>query len=111
MLQQAYAQILRHQGYGVCVACDGHEALDQLEKFTFDLILLDILMPRMDGLEFLKHARIKQQYPTTKVIAFSNLSQTGKINEMLELGATEHVLKSAVSPTELVNLVEAHLAS
>lgn len=99
-------QILSTKGYSVFVASDGQEGLDQLEKYRPDLILLDILMPRMDGLEFLKAAHIKKKYPDTKVIAFSNLSKTAKIHEMLELGASEHVLKSSIAPAQLLEMVE-----
>lgn len=105
MLQQAYAQILGHTGYEVAVASDGEEGLKQLKRFDPDLILLDILMPRVDGLEFLNRAQIKKNYPGLKVLAFSNLSNAPKINEMIELGATRHVLKSSVSPGELVSMV------
>lgn len=105
MLQQAYAQILTHTGYEVAVAGDGAEGLQQLERVKPDLILLDILMPRMDGLEFLEQAQIKKNYPKLKVLAFSNLSNAPKVNKMIELGATKHVLKSSVSPGELVSMV------
>ncbi len=105
LLQQAYAQILESKGYHVAVANDGMEGLQQLENDEPNLILLDILMPRMDGLEFLRNAHMKLKHPRTKVIAFSNLSKTAKIKEMLELGASDHVLKSSISPSQLVKMV------
>lgn len=106
MLREAYAQILTMKGYKVSTASDGVEGLEQLEKVKPDLVLLDILMPRMDGLELLKHANVKQKYPKTKVLAFSNLSNASQVSEMVKNGADRHVLKSSVSPSQLVSLVE-----
>lgn len=105
LLQEAYAHILRLKGYSVAVASDGIVGLEQLKNTKPDLVLLDILMPRMDGLEFLQNAHAKERFPNTKIIAFSNLSKTGKIDKMLKLGACEHILKSGVSPSQLLDLV------
>jgi CheY-like chemotaxis protein len=106
MLREAYAQILSLKGYDVATACDGVEGLEQLEKVKPGLVLLDILMPRMDGLEFLRQAKVKQNYPNTKVLAFSNLSNASQVSEMVKNGADQHILKSSVSPAQLVSLVE-----
>lgn len=106
MLQQAYARILSSKGYDVHVASDGIEGLEKLKKVKPAIILLDILMPKMDGLEFLKNANIRDKFPNTKVLAFSNLSNSSKINEMMDHGATRHVLKSSVSPGELIIMIE-----
>lgn len=106
MLREAYAQILTMKGYKVSTASDGVEGLEQIEKVKPDLVLLDILMPRMDGLEFLKEAKVKEKYPNTKVLAFSNLSNASQVSEMVKNGADQHILKSSVSPAQLVSLVD-----
>ncbi len=107
ILQNVYYRILTAQGHEVNVANNGLEALQVLEVFIPDLIILDILMPKMDGIEFLESAQIKQNYPDTKVLAFSNFSDNSKIARILELGASKCLLKSSVSPSELVAMVEA----
>ncbi|HUP26201.1 MAG TPA: response regulator [Candidatus Limnocylindrales bacterium] len=109
ILQSVYYQILTSKGYEVNVAGDGFEALQVLEVFTPDLILLDILMPKMDGLEFLERAKLKQNYPNTKVIAFSNFSDIAKLNKVKELGASKSLLKSDVSPSDLVKIIQEEL--
>jgi CheY-like chemotaxis protein len=108
MLQQAYSFTLRHKGYHIALATDGQEALQLLKHFKPTLILLDILMPRLDGREFLLKARIKEDHPEVTVIALSNLSDQ-KTNEfMLRHGAGQVVLKSDLSPVQLISLVEAN---
>jgi two-component system alkaline phosphatase synthesis response regulator PhoP len=109
MLREAYDFLLGQQGYAVTAVCDGKEALDYLRsaKHKPSLILLDMLMPHMDGLQFLQAVDVKKEYPGTNVIVFSNLSNTTKIRELLDKGATKHVLKAELGPTELLELVEA----
>lgn len=106
MLREAYNIILTHAGYQVYEAEDGLQGLKQLNKVKPDLILLDILMPNIDGPAFLKKARLKQKHPAVKVIAFSNLSDEQKLEDMQELGATKQILKSSLSPSELVAAVK-----
>lgn len=105
ILRAAYKSVLTQAGFTVSEAADGKEALTRLAADPPDLILLDILMPVMDGISFLKQAKIRDRYPGTKVIAFSNLSDQQKVERMLRLGANRHVLKSSLSPRQLVVLV------
>ena len=86
---------LQQEGYTVTIASDGEEALQKVESHPYDLILLDIIMPRMDGitlLEFLK----KGSKPSAliPVIVFSNLSQKEEMERAKELGATEYLVKA-----------------
>jgi DNA-binding response OmpR family regulator len=103
-LQEAYKIILSSQGYHIVTANNGAEGLLALKKFEPDLVLLDIFMPVMDGKEFLKNFNNKD-YPTTKVIVYSNLSDQTVEVEVIELGADKYVLKSSMTPSDLVNLV------
>lgn len=105
ILRKAYVSILKQEGFNVYEAGDGHEALKVLKKVKPNLIILDILMPKMDGLAFLQQARILQDYPDTKVLAFSNLSDQQKLDQTATLGATKHILKSSLSPKQLVDTV------
>jgi CheY-like chemotaxis protein len=111
MLREAYEFLLSQQGYAVTAVNDGKEALDYLTAGNThpDLILLDMLMPHMDGLQFLNSVDIKKDFPNTNVIVFSNLSNTTKISELLDKGATRHVLKAELGPTELLELVKAEV--
>lgn len=106
VLQTVYKKILSHEGFEVHTASDGLQGLDKIKEVNPDVVLLDILMPNLDGLGFLKKARVRENFPDTIVIAFSNLSDVRKLNEMLELGASRHILKASLSPKQLVDAVK-----
>lgn len=105
-LNDAFMMIL-DKDYTVDGAFDGQEALDFTKKNEYDLILLDLLMPIMDGKQFLKAFQNKNDIP---IIVFSNLDAKSDIVETTELGATRYMLKSWASPKELLKLVEDTLA-
>ena len=102
-LSDAFCMILTHSGYDVSTAHHGKEALEFLEDHVPDLILLDVLMPVMDGREFLR------QFPNTAaipIVALSNLDSKADIEEVISLGAQKYMLKSSVTPATLASLVE-----
>ena len=104
-LNLTYSILLKKVGHELEVAYNGVEALEKLKTFTPELILLDIRMPRMDGIEFLRQAQLPELFPKTKVIVFSNMDQADQLEEALRLGAHNHVLKSSLSPSALVDLI------
>lgn len=91
-----YSGILKTQGYQVDVALDGREGLDKASTNTYDLILLDIMMPKIDGLEAL--AVLKKYDAKRKVALFSNLSSTEIIEKAMKIGADEFIMKSDTDP-------------
>lgn len=105
ILRDAYRKILSQEGFRVLDAANGLEALDRLREASPDLILLDMLMPYMDGLTFLEQADLGRHHPHTKVIAFSNLSNQQGLNGMMQKGATMQLLKSSLSPRQLATIV------
>lgn len=110
-LKLTYDIILKKEGYEVDRAVDGVEALAKAESFQPDLILLDVRMPNMDGIEFLRQYKLKEKHPNVKVIVFSNMEQPEQLDEAYELGASRYMLKSSTSPRELSELIKATLAS
>lgn len=111
ILRNAYVSIFHTEKFTVSEASNGKEALGKIKSFQPDIILLDILMPIMNGLEFLKIAQIKESHPNTKVLVLSNLSDKGTIDSVLLLGATSHLVKANISPRQLVNEVKDLLTS
>jgi CheY-like chemotaxis protein len=105
LLQESLKMILQSQGYNVKVAGDGIEAIAELKSFVPDLILLDYFMPRMDGKNFLENVDLSE-FPSTKVVVTSNISDQPVVDELLRLGADRYVLKASLSPTELLRLVD-----
>ena len=109
-LNEAYQMILRKSGYTVHIAFDGQEALEVAAQVEPDLILLDLRMPRMDGLEFLRHYKLLDEHPKVRVIVFSNYDMQKEIDEAYRLGADRYFMKALASPKELLQVVEATLA-
>lgn len=105
-LNEAYEMILSKSGYEVEVAHDGEEALERAKKFEPDLILLDLRMPKLNGIGFLEKYDLPKLHPKVKVIVFSNLDTQSEIDEAYKLGAQRYILKAWASPKELLNIVE-----
>ncbi len=110
-LNEAYKLILEKDGHNVTTAFNGEEGLEKLKDLSPDLILLDMLMPKMDGLEFLRHFT-PAKYPQTTIIILSNLNEDEQVEEARKLGAHRYILKANTSPRELavkVNHIIGHL--
>jgi DNA-binding response OmpR family regulator len=104
LLNEAYETVLKYEGYEVYKAFNGEEALEILNDKTPDLILLDLRMPKMDGLTFLSELK-KRDHPDYKIIVFSNYDVQKDIDSSFDMGATHYVLKAYASPKELVRIV------
>lgn len=105
VLNEAYAAILGKQGHTVTTAFNGQEALAKAKASRPEIILLDLLMPEMDGIEFLKRFDVKNEHPDVKVVILSNIGSEDKIKQGMELGAYKYILKADATPDELSTLV------
>ena len=109
--QASAAQFLRllleQQGHKVETASNGLEALPLLEDHHFDLVLSDLDMPEMDGLELMH--RIRQRWPDLPVVAVTALSDVSKVVEVVQLGAIDYLLKPA-QPAAVLSTVRKALA-
>lgn len=101
MLREVYSLMLSTAGYSVATAFDGKDALKKIKEHKPDLILLDMIMPNLDGVGVMQKLRSRQKGEDIKVIIFSNLSTLDKIDEALNLGAERHLVKSQVTPEQL----------
>ena len=104
-LNMAYQTILKKVGHTVDSALNGQEALTAAEKFKPNLILLDLLMPIMGGLEFLQHYNLDEK-PDVKVLIFTNMENSPEVNEAYNLGATRCIIKSWTAPQSLAKVVD-----
>lgn len=105
-LNEAYNLILSRQKHTVTSTYNGRDALEAIKKEVPDLVLLDLRMPEMDGIEFLENLQPAKNYPKLKIIVFSNYDVQKEIDKAFELGATRYMLKAWASPKELVRIVE-----
>jgi two-component system response regulator PilR (NtrC family) len=105
-LNEAYQLILKREGYDISSAHNGEEALLRFkEKKDFDLVLLDLRMPKMSGVEFLKKLKPAETHPDTKIFVFSNYDDQTEVNDAIKYGADRYILKAWSSPRELVKIV------
>jgi CheY-like chemotaxis protein len=113
LLRDSYRIILQKAlaPKNVDTASNGLEALDLCEKQNYHVILLDIMMPALDGLGFLeKFPQTNQRSKTkTKIIVLSNLTFGDKIERALKLGADSYLEKSQMQPSELVSFIQSAL--
>lgn len=85
------ADFLSERDFSVDTAASGEEALEKFQKTAFDIVLLDIMMPGIDGIECLE--RIKKQYPKTAVIMITALKDDNRMAKAKKLGAANYIIK------------------
>lgn len=104
-LNTAYNIILKNEGYSVKSAYNGKEALRILASYTPDLILLDLLMPIMGGLELLQHYNLKNK-TKVRVLIFTNMENSPEVTKAYDLGASRCIIKSWTAPQNLSKVVQ-----
>ena len=104
-LNNAYKIILESENYNVVSAFNGKQALKALDEFKPDLILLDLLMPIMGGLEFLQHYDLVNKHPDVKVLIFTNMENSPEVTQAYNLGAARCIIKSWTAPQNLARVI------
>jgi CheY-like chemotaxis protein len=103
-IRDIYSKVFSLSGYDVKVAVDGGDAFEKIKTEQFDMILLDIMMPRMTGIDVLKNVRaLSTPSKNTPIFIITNLGQQNVIEEAFKLGMDGYILKSQVSPQQIVD--------
>ena len=110
-IQVAYKAGLENAGYRVVAASDGDEALELLRSETPDLIMLDLIMPRIDGFEVLKSIQADPAFANVPVMVMTNLSQPSDEEEARRLGAVDFVVKAEASLNDVLTKVQTLFAN
>jgi CheY-like chemotaxis protein len=105
-LNNAYRIILESEGHEVAVSYDGREALKKAKDFEPELILLDLLMPVMGGLEFLQKYDVSAAHSDVKVLIFTNMENSPEVAQAYKLGAQRCIIKSWTAPQNLARVVD-----
>jgi len=108
-LNNVYKEILEEAGFKVIVAFDGEQGLEMAKNEKWDLMLLDIMLPKLDGLVVLEKVREIDKFALRKIIVLSNLGRESIIKQCFELGADAHIEKVEVEPDQLVEKVKRFL--
>lgn len=107
-LLDMYSVKFKKYGFDVNIAFNGKDALDKIrDGYTPDVIVLDIIMPVMDGLEFLKVFREEKLCPEAIVVVLSNQGQLSDIEKVKPFKIDEYIIKAVTIPTEVVEKVVA----
>jgi DNA-binding response OmpR family regulator len=105
-IREAFSIILKlNDTYDVTTADNGQVALDLCNENTYNIILLDIMMPIMDGPTFLKEYLKLYPNDVTKIIIMSNLSSGSELSILRDYGVDRFVLKSSLTPQKLMDTV------
>jgi two-component system, OmpR family, response regulator len=97
---------LTERQYKTAVVTNAEKAREALSKDKFDAILLDIILPGMNGFDLLKELKADDQYKDIPVIIISNLGQKKEVAKGLQAGAVYYIIKANVFPEEIVQKVE-----
>lgn len=109
-LNDAYKTVLSAAGYSIQTAVNGEEALRIVKDGDPDLIFLDLRMPVLDGISFLRKYKPRKNHKKVKIIVFSNYDMQQEVDEAYDLGAERYVLKAWASPKELIKIVKDTMA-
>lgn len=105
VMQKAVSEFLGVKGYHVVSALDGEIGISMAQKQSPDLILLDIILPKVDGFDVLKKLKNDPATKSIPVIVLTNLSQMGDISKIMELGVTTYLVKSDQSLQDIAAIV------
>ncbi|MDD2871265.1 MAG: response regulator [Candidatus Gracilibacteria bacterium] len=108
VLNEMYALKFEKEGYEVESAYEGLDGVSKVASFNPDVILLDLMMPSMNGFETLEVIK-SQTSSTCKIIIFTNIVDKEKINKAIEMGADDYLIKADTTPKVALEKVEAHL--
>lgn len=104
--QKFYTAKLIESGYSVVSAMNGKEALDKLGADEYGLILLDLVMPEIDGFEVLRRRSLDERLKKIPVIIFSTLGQSEDVDKAKNLGANDYMNKTFYNFNDLLNKIK-----
>ena len=108
-LLEMYALKFKESGFVVEIAKNGEEAVQKAKEVSPDVMLLDVVMPRMDGFDVLRVLRKENIAPRAVVLILTNLGQKDDFDRGIKLGATDYIVKAHYTPSEVVKKVQSLL--
>ena len=110
ILSAMYSQRFSKEGYKVILAQNGEDGLNLALKNNIDLVLTDIMLPKISGIELIKKLKGNTKKANIPIIAWSNLSDESEKESALKLGAEDFLIKGKMSLNEVVDTVKKYLA-
>ena len=109
LLVDIYTTKFKQAGFQISVAEQGSEAFESIQKAPPDVILLDVVLPHIDGWDILKKLQEQEATRSIPVFVLSNLGQKEEIEKGLRLGAKKYLIKAHYIPSEIVEEIEKFL--
>lgn len=103
---QILSRLIRHLGHDTAWKTGGADALAYIDASTVDLLILDVMMPGMDGMEVLRRLRADPKTERLPVVMFSAVADRQFIDEAIRKGATDYWVKASFDFTQLKNRIE-----
>jgi CheY-like chemotaxis protein len=105
-LIDVYSVTFTYENFAIIVAHDGQECLQKVKTIMPDLILMDIMMPEMNGIQALEKLKADTMTKNIPVLVLSNIAESAHETRALELGALQYLIKSQYLPMDIVNIVK-----
>ena len=105
-----YRNKFAHEGFLVEVALDGHSGFELMRSFRPDAIVLDLMLPKLSGVELMKKIRAEPDFEKLPVIVFSNTYLTQMVQDAWKAGATMCLSKSTCTPKQIIDVIRGELS-
>ena len=109
MLVEMYSLMFKAEAFTVLIADNGESGLALVKKELPDLVLLDVMMPKMDGFEVLAELKKDAKTKDIPVLLLTNLSQQGDLEKGKNLGAADYVVKASMTPSGVIERIKKYL--
>lgn len=109
-IREVYAEFLISEGFDVEQAADGKSGLDKARTCKWDLLLLDIMIPELDGISLLKLIKNEPNLKDRPVILLTNIGNENLITEAFQYGAEGYLIKAEITPDKILNEVKNYLS-
>lgn len=105
-LRELVARKLSSEGFEIFEAVDGEEGIKKTKEEKPDLVLLDLILPGIDGFEVLSKIKEEQELSSIPVIVLSNLGQREEVERGMKLGAADYLIKAHFTPGEIIEKIK-----
>ena len=110
LISHSLCDALKAEGYEAAAAFDGEEAVEKIAEIMPDLVLLDIMMPKLDGISVLRQIKANPSTARISVVVLTNIGDVETISKIVEAGGADYLLKSDQSVDDIIQKVKDVLA-
>ena len=110
LMSRLYEKVFKFEGYEVYVAGNGVEGLEKVRSIKPTIVILDIMMPEMNGLEVLDKMKLDPEIKKIPVVVLTNLAGSQDAEAALTKGAVKYIVKSEYEPKAIANMIKEILA-